>query len=209
MCLPALPTSWTTYRQWNWWGGARTERRSPVSCTSRSPRAGTCWPCEGGGPLIGHPSSGNASLMLPSALWHRISTCSDMNTVMFRIKPIGTVCLMFVWNFLGKACWGFENLIMVLLPMCIICTGNFIHLAENNAGTMYYYKCLPLYHSMILWRFIHNYNTHTCYYYGLQRRVSLCSHWGIILWIMYYFQSILLSFIVTWYYFCFYSVQMM
>lgn len=162
-----------------------------------------------GGPLIGHPSSGNTSLMLPSALWHRISTCSDMNTVMFRIKPIGTVCLMFVWNFLGKACWGFENLIMVLLPMCIICTGNFIHLAENNAGTMYYYKCLPLYHCMILWRFIHNYNTHTCYYYGLQRRVSLCSHWGIILWIMYYFQSILLSFIVTWYYFCFYSVQMM
>lgn len=120
-----------------------------------------------------------------------------MNMVMFRIKPIGTVCLMFVWNFLGKACWGFENLIMVLLPMCVIFTGNFIHLAENNAGTMYYYKCLPLYHCMILWRFIHNYNTHTCYYYGLQRRVSLCSHWGIILWIMYYFQSILLSFIVN------------
>lgn len=72
--------------------------------------------------------------MLPSALWHRISTCSDMNTVMFRIKPIGTVWLIFVWNFLGKACWGFENLIMVLLPMCIICTGNFIHLAEINAG---------------------------------------------------------------------------
>lgn len=44
---------------------------------------------------------------------------------------------MLVWNFLGKACCrGFENLFMVLLPMCIICKGNVIHLTENNAGVL-------------------------------------------------------------------------
>lgn len=57
-----------------------------------------------------------------------------MNIVMFRIKFIGIVCLMFVWNFLGKVCWGFENFITVFLLMCIICIGNFIYFVEINVG---------------------------------------------------------------------------
>lgn len=104
--------------------------------------------------------------MLFSVLWYRILICLDMNIVMFRIKFIGIVCLMFVWNFLGKVCWGFENFIMVFLLMCIICIGNFIYFVENNVGIMYYYKCLFLYYCMILWRFIYNYNIYICYYYG-------------------------------------------